>query len=297
MTQLLTQLSRDLVASTERAGHSLVRVEGRDRLPFSGIVWGPDLVVTADHGLERERPRVGLPDGQRVEAVVVGRDRGTDLALLRVPGARLEPAVWAEPDRLKTGMLVLAIGRPAERPMVSLGVIAALNGPWRTPTGGQIDHWLQTDVVMFPGFSGGALVEAEGRFAGLITSGFGDGQSLAIPVGTLRRTVRALLDHGRVRRGYLGVELQPVTLPERLQREHGQQTGLLLMGFAADGPAERSGLMLGDTLVRLNGQPLTRLEDLLAVLGPDTVNQQLTADIVRAGALHSVAVWVAERPQ
>lgn len=297
MTDLLTQLSDDLVASTERAGHSLVRVEGRERLPFSGLVWAPDLVITAAHGLQRARPSLGLPDGRVVEGEVIGRDPGTDLALIRTPQAELRPATWAEPDSLKTGMLVLAVGRPADRPMVSLGVIAALNGPWRTPTGGQIDHWLQTDVVMFPGFSGGGLIEAEGRCAGLITSGFGQGQSLAIPVTTIRRTIGSLLDHGRVRRGYLGVELQPVRLPEQVERDQGQQTGLLLTGIAAGGPAERSGLLLGDTLLRLNGQPLKSLEDLLAILGPDTVDQRLKADIVRAGLSRSVEVRVEERPQ
>jgi S1-C subfamily serine protease len=296
MSGLLPQLSQALAATAEAAGASVVRVEGRDRLPATGLVWSADgLIVAAQHTLERDAVRVGLPDGGTAPARVAGRDPGVDLAVLRAEASGLQPAVWSEPESLRVGALVLALGRPGARVMATLGVISALDDSWRTPQGGLVDRFLQTDVVMFPGFSGGPLVDAAGQVAGLTSSGLVSGQSLALPLATVRETVNALLEHGRVRRGYLGVGAQPVELPEALQAAVGQAAGLLLLNVEPDGPAGRSGLMLGDTLVTLDGKPVRSLESLLAALGDEVVGRRIPARLVRGGQVREISVLVGER--
>ncbi len=297
MSELLAQFSQALVETVAAAGQSVVRVEGRDRLPGSGVVWSADgLIVTAAHVLERDTVRVGLPDGQSVAARVVGRDAGVDVAVVQAEAGGLKPAEWAAPATLEVGALVLALGRPGERGLATLGVISALEEGWRTPAGGFIDRYLQTDVVMFPGFSGGPLVDAEARVAGLTSSTLARGLSVAVTVDTVRQTVAALVKHGRVRRGYLGIGAQPVRLPEALRPATGQAGGLLLMNVEPGGPAERGGLLQGDTLVTLDGRPVPSLESLLAALGEDRVGRRVPAQIVRAGQLQALEVWVGERP-
>lgn len=297
MSELLAQFSQALVETVAAAGQSVVRVEGRDRLPGSGVVWSAGgLIVTAAHVLERDTVRVGLPDGQSVAARVVGRDAGVDVAVVQAEAGGLKPAEWAAPATLEVGALVLALGRPGERVLATLGVISALEEGWRTPAGGFIDRYLQTDVVMFPGFSGGPLVDAEARVAGLTSSTLARGLSVAVTVDTVRQTVAALVKHGRVRRGYLGIGAQPVRLPEALRPATGQAGGLLLMNVEPGGPAERGGLLQGDTLVTLDGRPVPSLESLLAALGEDRVGRRVPAQIVRAGHLQALEVWVGERP-
>lgn len=298
MTQVLTNLSNDLAAVVEAAGPSLVRVEGRRRLPASGIVWAADgVVVTAHHVLRQdENIGLGLSDGSTVTASLVGRDPTTDLAVIRAEGTELIPPTWAEPEELKVGHLVLALGRPGQTVQATLGIVSALsrNG-WRTPVGGQLDRYLQTDVVMYPGFSGGPLVNAAGQVVGLNSSALLRGVSLTVPAPTVRRVVETLLAHGRVQRGYLGVSTQPVRLPAAMAGQLGQETGLLLVGVEPDSPADKSGLLLGDTIVALAGSPVRHHDDLLAQLSSDRVNATLTVRLIRGGQLEEISLTVGER--
>ena len=297
MTELLSELSQALVKTVEAVGAGVVRVEARRRLPASGIVWSPDgVVVTANHVVERDDDiRIGLPDGRTVPARLAGRDPGTDLAALRAEARNLIPPAWAAPDTLQVGTLALALGRPGQKALATLGIVSALDEAWRTPAGGQIDHYLQTDAVMYPGFSGGPLVDTEQRILGLNTSALVQGFSLSIPATTVRSTVETLLAHGRVRRGYLGIGAQPVRLSEAINRQAGQEAGLLLMMVEPRGPAERGGLFLGDILVALDGQPLHDMDDLLAMLGNGRVGATVPARIVRGGELREMRVTIGER--
>src|SRR5512147_2821383 len=213
MSDALQSLSQALADAAEVAGKSIVRVEGRRRTPASGIVWSADgAIVTAHHVVERDEVKIGLPDGETATAKLIGRDPTTDLAMLKADVKGLTAAKWAETSSLKVGHLVLALGRPGRTVQATLGVISALGETWRTPAGGEIDRYLQTDVVMYPGFSGGPLVGAGGEFLGLNTSGLLRGISVAIPAATIKRIGEQLLAHGKVRRGYLGVGAQPVRL-------------------------------------------------------------------------------------
>lgn len=296
MVKVLSSLSEALAETVALAGPGVVQVVGRDRLPASGIVWSSDgVIVTAHHVVERDdNIGVGLASGQTLPAALVGRDPTTDLAVLRAQTAGLTPPSWAEPEGLRVGHLVLALGRPGAVIRATLGIVSALGEGWRTPTGGRVDRYLQTDVAMYPGFSGGPLVDAAGRVVGLNTSALLRGISLTVPVPTLRRVVDTLLTQGRIRRGYLGVGAQPVRLPATLAQQIGQETGLLLVSVDAGSPAEQSGLLLGDTLVTLDGERLRHLDDLLALLSGDRVGAAVPVRIVRGGQVKELTVVIGE---
>jgi len=297
MVEVLSNLSDALAETVATASPGVVRIEGRDRVPASGIVWSADgVIVTAHHVVERdENIGVGLPDGQTVPATLAGRDPTTDLAVLRIQNPELMPAAWAEPDGLRVGHLVLALGRPGEVIRATLGIVSALGEGWRTPVGGRVDRYLQTDVAMYPGFSGGPLIDVTGQVLGVNTSALLRGISLTVPTPTVRRVVDTLLTQGRIRRGYLGVGAQPVRLPEALGQQLGQETGLLLFSVDAGSPAEQSGLLLGDTLVALDGELLRHLDDLLAVLTSDRVNTGVPVRLVRGGQVQDLTVTIGER--
>ena len=297
MSEVLRNLSDGLAATVEAAGAGVVRVEARRRLPASGILWLPDgIVVTAHHVVERDESiRVGLPDGRAVPATLVGRDPTTDLAVLRAQASGLKPSAWAEPEGMRVGHLALALGRPGDTVQATLGIISALGEGWRTPAGGQVDTYVQTDLVMYPGFSGGPLVDVSGRVLGLNTSALLRGISLAVPTPTLRQVVEVLLAHGRVRRGYLGVGAQEVRLPANLQGQLDQETGLLLISVEPDSPAGRAGLLLGDTIVALDGQPVRHMDDLLGLLSSERVEASVPVRFVRGGLVQELQVTIGER--
>jgi S1-C subfamily serine protease len=297
MSEFLTDLSKALAAIVEAAGQSVVRVEGRRRLPASGIVWSADgVIVTAHHVVEEDEGiGIGLPGGEVSTAAVAGRDPTTDVAVLRLKATGLTPVGRADLGDLRVGHLALALGRPGHTVQATLGIVSALGGEWRTPTGGRLDRYLQTDVVMYPGFSGGPLIDSSGQVLGLGTSALLRGVSLAVPADSLERIVTALLAHGRVRRGWLGVGAQPVRLPQALVQQLGQEAGLLLVSVSPDSPADRGGLVLGDTIVGLAGQPVRTMDDLLALLGGDRVGAPTSLRIVRGGNLQELEVVIGER--
>lgn len=297
---LLIGLSNDLANAVARAGEYVVRVNGRRRQPASGILWSQDgVVVTADHVLETDEGiTVMLPDGKTVPAQLAGRDPGTDLAILRVQASGMSGADMADPAEVKVGNLVLAVGRPGEGdPMASIGIISAITGPWRTWRGGMLEKLILTDVTLYPGFSGGALVDASGRVAGLNTSLLARGISAALPVDTLQRVAQAILTQGKVKRGYLGVSTQAVPLPAALSQGLGlsQKSGLLVISVEPGGPAEKGGLMLGDLLVGLGGRPVEDTDDLQTLLGGDRVGQATPVRVIRGGQVQDLNVTIGER--
>lgn len=302
MSEILKQFSDGLASAVETAGQAVVRVEARRRIPASGILWSADgLIVTAHHVVEQDdNIGIGLAGGQSLTASLVGRDPTTDLAVLRAkPAAGLStlvPPTLAQPDSLRVGHFVLALGRPGQRVMATLGVISALGDSWRTPAGGEVDRYVQTDVVMYPGFSGGPLVDVSGQVIGLNTSALARGVSLTLPIPTVQRVVETLLSHGRVRRGYLGITAQAARLPAALAEQLDQETGLLIGSVENGGPAEKAGLFMGDTVVALDGQAVRQLDDLLALLTGERVGHAITVRFIRGGQVHDVAVTVAERP-
>ena len=259
-----------------------------------------DRIITAHHVVEQDdNIGIGLHDGRTLSARLLGRDPTTDVAVLQAQlgngQSPLAAPTWADPANLRVGHLALALGRPGQRVLATFGIVSALGESWRTPAGGEVDHYLQSDVAMYPGFSGGPLVDAAGQIIGMNTSAMLRSISLTIPAPTLRRVVETILSHGRVRRGYLGVSAQAARLPALLAQQLNQETGLLLGSVEADGPADKAGLFMGDTIISLDEQPVRHLDDLMALLSGDRVGRAVAARIVRGGQVQTVNVVIGER--
>jgi len=296
MSATLHELSSNIAELVAAAGDHIVRVEGRRRLAATGVVYRSDgLIVTANHVVERDDDlAIGLGDGSSQSATLVGRDPSSDLALLRIDATNLAAATWSDPASLHVGHIVLALGRPGRTVQATLGVISAMGGSWRTAAGADIEHYLQTDVAMYPGFSGGPLLAADGSFAGLNSSALAHGISVALPAPTITRVVDMLLAHGRVPRGYLGIGIQPVRLSGALQERASQETGLMVMSVEGNSPAEKAGLVQGDILVTLAGQALRQVDDLQALLSSTPVGKAVPITLARSGAMQELSVTIGQ---
>jgi S1-C subfamily serine protease len=296
MSNVLVELSNAMAAAAEKAGASTVLVNARRRMPASGIAFAADLVLTADHVIEQEDGiTVVLPDGAEIPAKLAGRDPGSDLAVLRLEKAAAKPAETS--SEAKIGALVLALGRPSREGIeVSLGVVSAMGGPVRTPQG-SIDRFIRTDTTPFPGFSGGPLVDAEGRVLGLNTSGFGRGIGLTLPADVAWKVADQLAKHGSVQRGYLGIRSQGVELSASVQKllKREQAAGLLVVSVEENSPAEASGMIVGDILAGIDGQPVTDHDELFACLSGDAVGKSLPAEILRGGQPQTLKVKIGVR--
>jgi S1-C subfamily serine protease len=289
-------LSNAFANAAEKAGNSTALVNARRRIPASGIAIAADLILTANHVVERDEDiSVMLADGTQVNATVAGRDSGTDLAVLKLEKATATPAEKAPPARV--GQLVLAVGRPTDAGIeASLGTISAISGPVRTQRG-LLDQFYRTDSTPYPGFSGGPLVDAEGRVVGINTSGFGRGMSITIPAEIAWKVADELAKNGSIKRGYLGIRSQPVELNAAAQTalKRVQVSGLLIVGLEQNSPAETGGILVGDTLVGINGQPVADHDDLFAQLSGEVVGKSAPVDVLRGGQPISLPVMVEER--
>ncbi|MCS6834915.1 MAG: S1C family serine protease [Anaerolineae bacterium] len=307
MSSMFEQLSNAMADAVEALSPALVRVEARRRQAASGIVWSADgVIVTAHHVVEMDEGiMVGMADGTERAARLVGRDPNNDLAVLKVEAAT-QPAIFGGEDQLRVGQLVLAVARPGRTVQATLGTVSALvDAPQRRASGskrgrrgmGQVltDGYIQTDVLMYPGFSGGALLGGDGKVYGLNTSGFGSGMSLAVPLTTIRNTVATLLAHGKMKQGYLGVGVQSAQLPQALAEQVGQMVGLLVVSVEAGSPAEQGGILLGDILLSVDGETTEHVDDLLSLLSGARIGKAVAVRMVRAGALTEVTVMIGER--
>lgn len=299
----LSAFSDQLANAVERASRSIVSISARPRQSASGVLWQADgevVIVTADHVVEREDDiSVILPDGRMVRTSLAGRDPNTDLAVLRLSGVELGDG--AAPiqlnEGLRVGHLALAIGRPTEGgPRVSFGVVSAIEGPLRAGRGAQIEGIIFADVTLYPGFSGGPLVDLDGRMVGLNSSRL-TRQSAALPLATVRRVVGSLLTHGRMRRGYLGVGTQQIPLPTALAQKAGsaQESALLVVTVEPESPAERANILIGDLIVGINGQAVSGVDSLRSALATSTPGQTLTLKALRGGEPTDISVSVGER--
>ncbi len=292
----LNEFSKALTSAVEKGGASTVIVDARKRYPASGIAYASDLVLTADHVVTRDEIKVALPDGKSLSGTIAGRDPGSDLALLKFAEKVLTPAETS--TEVKVGQLVLALGRPNTAGMqASWGIVTAIAGPARTHRGGLLDEYIQTETTPYPGFSGGPLVNTEGEVLGLNTSGLTHGSSLTIPVKVAWRIADELAKHGSVKRGYLGVRTQPVEIAEAARKslKREQKSGLLVLWLEDNGPAQKGGLFVGDTIVAVAGQPVSDPDDLFAALSSETVGKPVAVEVLRGGKAENVNVTVGER--
>ncbi|HUE97887.1 MAG TPA: trypsin-like peptidase domain-containing protein [Anaerolineales bacterium] len=295
---VLVELSEALADAAEKAGKATVLVNARRRMPASGIIYAADLILTADHVVEREQGiKVILPDGSEASGKVAGRDAGSDLAVLKLERVAATVAeATKSPARL--GQIALALGRPTPDGIeASLGTVSAIGGPIRTGRGGMLERYIRTDSISYPGFSGGPLVAADGTVLGLNTSGLANGAAVTVPADIAWRIADALVKHGRIKRGYLGIRSQTVEIPEASQKalKRDQATGLLVVGVENDSPASQGGLMVGDILVAVAGATVPHHDELFARLNGEVAGKSAPIDILRGGQPQTLNVLIGEK--
>jgi S1-C subfamily serine protease len=273
---VFTALDQALASAVAAAEPSVVRVS-RGHGGGTGIAWSEDLVITSSFHTP-DRTQVGDRD-----ADVIGRDPGTDVALLRVAGGGLVPAKLRELDGLAVGNLVLALGRPGRTVRASLRAIGVLGPEVRTPWGGRLDRYVESDRQIPRGFAGGPLVDKDGAVLGMNTRTLLRGADLAIPVVTLRRIVDELSQHGGVRRGYLGVGAYPA------------KDGALIANIEDGSPAATGGLLVGDLIVELDGVAISDPDDLRTTLG-DRPGKAVKVAILRGGARQELDITLGSKP-
>lgn len=293
---IFSELSEAMANAAEQAGKFTVLVDARRRFPASGIAIAKDLILSADHVVERDEDiKILTGEGKELPAKLAGRDPGTDLAVLKVEGG-LTPAVAAK-TAARVAQFVLAVGRPTAKGIESsFGTVNAIGGPVRTGRGGMLEGFIKTDVVSYPGFSGGPLVNGEGEALGINTSGFGGG-AITIPAGIAWRIGETLAKHGKIKRGYIGIRSQTVNVPAEAKKEiqRAQETALLVVGVESDSPAAQGGLIVGDILLGVAGKPVEHHDELFAHLSGDVVGKSTAFEVLRGGKLQTVQIVVGER--
>ncbi len=293
---VLTTLSNQMADAVERVRPALVLVNGRQRQPASGVVFAPEHILSADHVIDREEDlTIETDDGRTLAAQLAGRDPVSDLALLKVAGLALDPAVpTREPARV--GQLVLAVGRPSSNgPMASLGIVSAIGGPLRTARGAVLEQFIQIDATPYPGFSGGPLIDPTGAVIGILTTGLINSVPLVVPAAAAWRTAETLAQQGHIKRGYLGISSQPVELPPAQRGGQAQERGLLIVRVEPNSPAARAGLLLGDVLVSIDGKPVADTDDLQAHLAGDRVGATVAVDVIRGGTPQTLSLTIGQR--
>jgi len=308
-TDVLDAYSNAVTTVADAVGPAVVRVEIRNDkgLPGgvgSGVIIAPDgLVLTNSHVVEGAKEvRVQDAEGRVMDARALGVDPDTDLALVRVGSARdLPSAGLGDSKKLKRGQLVVAIGNPLGfESTVTAGVISALGRSLRSRTGRLIEDVIQTDAALNPGNSGGPLVSSRGEVIGINTAVIMGAQGIcfAVASNTAQFVLSELIQHGRVRRSYIGVSAQTTAVPRRHARvaEIENSSGAMITTLEANGPAALAGLMSLDTIVRADGVPVTGVDDLIRLLNGDRIGRPIAIDVLRRGTLRQFDVTPLERP-
>jgi S1-C subfamily serine protease len=292
-------ISNEFAAAAEKVGSSVVAVHARRWMPTSGIEWKKGVVVTVHHGVQRDEDiKVLLDGGRAVSAKLAGRDPSTDLAVLRIEEVSSGARPLGDSTSLRLGHLVLALGRTRRGDLVaSSGIIGGISGEWRNRRGGQLDQHIRLDLALYPGFSGGPLLNARGEVVGVNTRGLGHGRAVTLPVATVNRVVEELLEKGHIARPYLGIAMQPVEVPENMRSKLPAETrvGLLAMHVENGGPAGKAGVLLGDVLFEVGGKTVEHVDAIQDSLATAKIGDVLQIRLIRAGEIKAVSVALGER--
>jgi len=278
----LVQFSNALSELVAGARGFLASARSKDGAQVSGVLWTPNAVVVSEQSLsDASEFDVTVGDGV-ASARFAGRDEGTNVAILKLdrdlPGKLPAHAVPA------VGALALALGVGANGPSARLAVVRSVGGAWQSLAGGTIDHRIALDTYLGTTEEGGPVLSADGAVFGIATRGAGR-QSLVIPASTVERVVPQLLSSGTIARGWLGVSLHPVALPETLRSDQSQRVGLMVMDVAAGGPAAKAGVLAGDILLAVGGAQATRPGKIARQLGADSIGRKVELTLARAGAV------------
>ncbi|MDE2451591.1 MAG: serine protease [Gammaproteobacteria bacterium] len=292
---VLGALSDVLVARFAAARDSVAAIRLSERSHLGAIVWRPDVLVTSEQSLpERDALDAVLPDGSSIAGKLTGRDPCTNLAVIRLE--RALPAPTLSGSLPQVGTLVIAAGSDGGgRPSARLGMVNAVGPEWHSMRGGRIEARIQLDIRLAGSEEGGPAFDAAGGWLGMTTFG-PRGQILVIPAATVERIAPALLATGRLPRGWLGVALRPVAIPDEL-REAGGEAGLMVMSLSPEGPAAKAGVVAGDIILSVDGTSARRLRNVLARLGGDSVGKSVSLRVIRGGAVIAIEATITERPE
>jgi S1-C subfamily serine protease len=293
----LVSFSNQMADAVGAAAPSVVQVQGRRR-PASGVVFGADVVLTTMRAIGREDGlRVRAADGPALEAELAGWDPVTGLAVVRVAGLNIAPASVSDAPA-RVGHLALAVARSWSNALTaSAGIISVIGGPLPTWRGRAIAEVIRTTAPMHDGFAGGALVDTSGRLIGVATAAAIRGLGVVIPASIAWKTAAALLEHGGLKRGYLGLAGQPVRLSERQRSAGAGEQALLVVGVSPDSPADTAGILVGDVLIEFDGHAVESPEDLLELLAGDRVGRSVPLRVARGGVAQTLTATVGERPR
>jgi S1-C subfamily serine protease len=294
-SDILSELSNALVGRTAAAKNSVTALKVAEGWYLSATVWSTDVLVASEQSLpHRSEFEAVAPGGKPTRATTVGRDPATNLAVLRLADPLTVPPVASA--NAAAGQLVLAIGADGEGgARARLGVVNLVGAEWQSSRGGRIEQRLLLDISLSPGEEGGPVFDVAGALLGISTFG-PRGRVLVIPTATLERVIPTLLVHGKSARGWLGVALQPVAIPDALRDEAKQSSGLMVMSIVEAGPGAKAGLVAGDILLSVDGTATPRVRDLARQLGTESIGQQAEVHLIRGGSIVSVQALIAERP-
>ena len=300
MASVLETLSNDFAAAAEAVGSSVAAIYGRRWMPSSGIQWRKGFIVTAHHTIRREEDITVVAAGEKsFKANLAGRDPSTDLAILKVSEESVLPLPSFGDRELKLGHVVLALGRSRGSNLVaSAGIVGGVSGEWEPRRGGRVDQHIRLSLELYPGFSGGPLVNAQGKVVGINTRGLSRGRAVTIPLATVNRIVDELIEKGHIAKPYLGVAMQPVAVPESLRGKvpGAGNSAVLVVHVEPAGPADKAGVLLGDVVVELQGKPVEDTGDIQQLLGSAKIGDTVAATVLRGGAPVKLSITLADRP-
>ena len=296
-TQLsdLGRFSDALAALVNESAPGVVAVKSTAYRVTSGVALHDNLIAVASHSLRREdRVPVHAADGSQTVSAILGRDPSIDLAILKAEGLNTKALPAADPSSLKPGSLATVVGLTVDSGVTaSFGVLGAVGPARKNWRGGTLDQFLRLDVNLYPSQSGAAVVNAAGQLIGMATPAMSRHSTIAVPVSTIERIARELLEQGRIRHGYLGIGVQPVAVRGKTE----QESGLIILNVEPNSPADKAGLLLGDVLLTFDGKRMTDIDDLHGALRGDVVGKTVKAIMLRGGAAIEVDVPVVERGQ
>ena len=290
----LIALSQNVAEIIETVGKSIVAIQGQ-RFRCSGIYWREGIIVTSAENIKRPKDvTITLPNGETAPVKLLGSDRSRDVAVFESEIKLPIPPVDRNCE-LKVGQSAIAVGNSQRGLTVSQGIVSTVGDSWRSTMGGYIDRFIRVDLSLYSGMAGSALVNAEGQVIGFNTTG-PRRSVLTIPAATVDRVVTQLLEKGHIRRGYLGIAMQPVDLPDSLVTEFSLQAqqGLIIVNVEPQSPAAEAGILLGDILTKIETTPVAKLRDLQAFLEPQNIGKTIAVELIRGGKLQNISLTVGD---
>jgi S1-C subfamily serine protease len=293
-SDLLAQFSGALVARAELAKNAVVAIRLAHGRHLTGTVWRSDVVVASEQSLPgKDEFELTAPGGSVLMAKVAGRDPSTNIAILRLATPIAAPSIVA--GEAQTGAVALAIGADGTgAASARLGLVNLAGAEWHSSRGGLIDRRIVLDLRLAHREEGGPVFDAAGNCLGMSTFG-PRGQVIVIPSATIERIVPLLLKDGRIARGWLGVAMQPVAVPDALREAAGQSSGLMVMSVVEGGPAAQAGVLAGDIILSVDGTSTHRFRKIARLFGSDSVGRKVDVRLIRSGTVMTVQATIAER--